>query len=76
MRGLLLLICVLGAAQAGLLVKRLAGPPSEFGNMRMPSPVNAALAEESALLPVRFTSGAAVHEQVRENCLSFFFPAL
>jgi hypothetical protein len=73
MRGsVLLLVCLLSAGHAAPLLKRLAGPPSEFSAMRMPSPVNAALAEESALLPVRFEGGATVHEQVRGGNSPFF----
>lgn len=37
--------------------RSLSGPPSEFAQHRTPSPLNAALREESALLPVRLTAG-------------------
>lgn len=51
------LVC---AADAQACV-RLGGPPSEFGAMRTPSPINAALSEESALLPVRLEAGQATY---------------
>lgn len=63
--GLLLLVLLFAQAfcSSKILVKRLSGPPSEFGSMGIPSPINAALEEDSALLALRWGQGATAHSQ-------------
>jgi hypothetical protein len=44
------------SAADGLIAKQLAGPPTEFAQMRAPDPAAAAIHSKSALLPIEFTA--------------------
>ncbi|GAB4113912.1 MAG: conditioned medium factor [Wenzhouxiangellaceae bacterium] len=50
-----LTLCLSAAALAEPIPKQLAGPPSEFAQMRLPDPATTATTSTSALLPVTLT---------------------